>query len=342
MTGGNRVAETSIPNNYRQSALSSITHTLHDTFIRHRNARARTRSCTHTRRHHGSSQKAPSFSTLISLARRRKNKNARAPHTHRVASSPSSPSSTHHHHHLSSSSSSSSRRADSPHRHTASHHHRFEFFVIIVNQSLSIKRVIVFPHIRCLKATVLNRQHRRTGPFLSHSLICRAAHVLDLAEAKVQSYVYSHQRLVDPIGTRSDPTSRRSTQAALVIARCTTSLSIAWGETARVKPRSNAVKIPSSSIVFPLSPSLVLVSSRSIYILCICFFLYTDSMHHQCHRGAARLARSREEPFHSPLLSLSFHRRTAISHRKPLASFTSPRHCVLSSLSRFGESSSSY
>lgn len=272
MTGGNRVAETSIPNNYRQSALSSITHTLHDTFIRHRNARARTRSCTHTRRHHGSSQKAPSFSTLISLARRRKNKNARAPHTHRVASSPSSPSSTHHHHHLSSSSSSSSRRADSPHRRTASHHHRFEFFVIIVNQSLSIKRVIVFPHIRCLKATVLNRQHRRTGPFLSHSLICRAAHVLDLAEAKVQSYVYSHQRLVDPIGTRSDPTSRRSTQAALVIARCTTSLSIAWGETARVKPRSNAVKIPSSSIVFPLSPSLVLVSSRSIYILCICFF----------------------------------------------------------------------
>lgn len=56
------------------------------------------------------------------------------------------------------------------------HHHRQPFRIIIVNL-FSIKRVIVFirPHIRCLKATVLIRQHRRTAPYIS--VFLHASHI---------------------------------------------------------------------------------------------------------------------------------------------------------------------
>lgn len=179
MTGGNRVAETSIPNNYRQSALSSITHTLHDTFIRHR-TRARERGPAPTRADITVPARRPRVSRLSSLSREEEKIKTLAHHTH----TGSHRHRLHHrrpiiiiiYHRLHRLRHGGPTRLHTiaPHRHTASHH-RFELFVIIVNQSLSIKRVIVFPHIRCLKATVLNRQHRRTGPFLSHSLICRAA-----------------------------------------------------------------------------------------------------------------------------------------------------------------------
>lgn len=69
---------------------------------------------------------------------------------------------------LSSTSIPSSRHAPPSSPTTVSNHHR---------QSFSIKRVIVFirPHIRCLKATVLIRQHRRTAPYIS--VFLHASHI---------------------------------------------------------------------------------------------------------------------------------------------------------------------
>lgn len=160
---------------------------------------------------------------------------------------------------LSSTSIPSSRHAPPSSPTTVSNHHRQSFFHQTSHRFYSTTHSV-------LESDRFDSAASSNGPLYLCIPACfshrsRAAFVLDLAEAKVQSYVSLSLRLfVDPIGTRFDPTFRRSTQAALVsavyVSLVSKRVSIAWGETARVKPRSNAVKIVRHTVLSSLCRSL--------------------------------------------------------------------------------------